>query len=241
MTEMTINGVDIATYNARLLNYSVSGTQISNTTSQCTSQLLMPTLYHCQLSPRTLTIALTFFPKFAGETAKNTSVFQRFSRATDNITRFEADIIGKVVDIGLPDGYIYRSIVTALPAAEFDISGEHDVTYTFMAIRQLAEQSEKIVNGKINCLSTTKTACKIILTVPTAYSTLTICNVTINNISANSEIVIDSEKGLITADGRNKFNDTDFVEFPALMPGYNTIPCSVSDADITVIYTPIFV
>lgn len=241
MTEMTINGVDIAMYNARLLDYSVSGTQISNTTSQSTDQLLIPTLYHCQLSPRTLTIALTFFPKSAGETAKNTSVFQRFSRATDNITRFEADIIGKVVDIGLPDGYIYRSIVTALPAAEFDISGEHDVTYTFMAIRQIEEQSEKVVNGKINCLSTTKTACKIVLTVPTAYSTLTICNVTINNVSANSKIVIDSEKGIITADGRNKFNDTDFVEFPVLSPGYNAVSCSALNADITVIYTPIFV
>ena len=241
MTEMTINGVDIATYNARLLNYSVSGTQISNTTSQSTAQLLMPTLYNCQLSPRTLTIAITFFPKSAGESAKNTSPFQRFSRATDNISAFEADIIGKVVDIALPDGYIYRSIVTALSAAEFDISGEHDVTYTFLAIRMLSERRENVTNGKVNCLSTTKTACRIVLTVPTAYSKLTICNVTIKNVSANSEIVIDSEKGLITADGVNKFNDTDFVEFPVLSPGYNAIDCSASNAEITVVYTPIFV
>lgn len=241
MTEMTINGVDIATYNARLLNYSVSGTQISNTISQNTAQLLMPTLYACQLSPRTLTITLTFFPKSAGENAKNTSVFQRFSRATDNISTFEADIIGKVVDFGLPDGYIYRAIVNSISAAEFDISGEHDVTYTFLAIRQLAERTETVVNGKIKCLSTTTTACKIILTVPTAYSSLTVCSVTINNVSANSEIVIDSEKGLITADGVNKFNDTDFVEFPVLSPGYNTITCSASNANIVIVYTPIFV
>lgn len=241
MTEMTINGVDIATYNARLLNYSVSGTQISNTTSQNTAQLLMPTLYNCQLSPRTLTIAITFFPKSAGENAKNTSVFQRFSRATDNISTFEADIIGKVIYIGLPDGYIYRSIVNSISAAEFDISGEHDVTYTFLAIRQLAERTETVVNGKIKCLSTTTTACKIILTVPTAYSSLTICNITIKNVSANSEIIIDSENGLITASGRNKFNDTDFVEFPVLSPGYNAIACSAPNAVITIVYTPIFV
>jgi hypothetical protein len=241
MTEMTINGVDIGTYNARLLDYSVSGTAVTNSLSTADTLLRMPDLYSTTLAPRTLTIALTFFPVQLGSDSKKTSIFEKLSRAAENITRFEADIVGKVVEIGLPDGYMYTALVTAIPAATFDGTGEHDVTYTFSAIRHLHQETVSVVaGGVLNCKSNTTTACKIIFSVPNDVSSATICKITINNISANSEIIIDSEKGLITADGNNKFLDTDFVDFPYLQAGQNIISCTAENADIKVVYTPIY-
>ena len=65
--------------------------------------------------------------------------------------------------------------------------------------------------------------------------------VTIKNITVGTKIVIDSVSGLITADGKNKFGDSDLIDFPVLQPGKNQITSSASDVSITVSYTPIYI
>ena len=80
--------------------------------------------------------------------------------------------------------------------------------------------------GKVYCKSNTKTPCRIVVSVPAARASLTICGIKINTVAANTDIIIDSEKGLITAGGVNKFGDT--------------ISCDASNADITIVYTPIY-
>lgn len=49
LNEMTINGVDISAYNARLQSYSVSGTTVTNNLSASRSFLTAPTCF--RLSP----------------------------------------------------------------------------------------------------------------------------------------------------------------------------------------------
>jgi hypothetical protein len=241
MTEMTLNGTDIMTYMARLLEYSVSGTAVENNTSAASSRLSMPELYSSTLAPRTLTITLTFFPTQLGSDSRKTSIPERLTRATENITRFESDIIGKTVEIGLPDGYLYTALVTNIAAATFDGTGEHDIVYTFSAIRHLNVENISVKpNGNLICKSNTDTACKIIFTVPSHFADVEICGVKISNLDADIEYVIDSVNGIITANGENKFLDTEFIDFPYLQAGSNIISCSTKRADITVVYTPIF-
>lgn len=241
MTEMTINGESIQKYNARLLDYSISGTSLNHSISGAGQILRLPQIYNTILSPRTLSISLTFFPVVSGSSSRKTNIAERLERSTDNIVRFETEIIGKVIEIGLPDGFFYTAYATGIQAPTFDATGEQDVVYTFSAIRHKQQETKTVAaGGKIICKSNTKTPYKIIFSVPAELESITICGITINNVAANIDIVIDSENGLITAGGINKFGDTEFVDFPYLLPGENTISCDAANADITIVYTPIY-
>lgn len=154
----------IKQYNAQLLTYSVSGTTLTNNISSNVDILKMPSLFSTVLSTRQLAITITFFPVKLGSDSKNTTIQQRLMTATDNITRFEAEIIGKITEIELPDGYIYTALISSIAAAAFDGSGEHDVVYTFSAVRHKAP--EKIIisaNETVECKFTSKTPCKFVL------------------------------------------------------------------------------
>lgn len=241
-SEMLINGVDINVYNARLQTYSVSGTTVANNLSTVNTLLRMPSLFSTTLGTRTLTITLTFKPSRHGSDSRGMSVAEKLATAAENITRFEAEIVGKTVEITLPDGYIYTALATALPAATFDSSGEHDVTYTFSAIRHFSEDVQAVEpNGKVFCKSTTKTPVKFVVSVTTEAESITVFGITVNNVTANAEIIIDGIDGIVTMNGANKLLDTDLVDFPYLNPGYNVISCSDISASIKVIYTPVYV
>ena len=239
--EMTINGVNIKKFNARLLTYSVGGTVLTHSTSASGTILKMNRVYHTVLAPRTLSITLTFFPVSSDTGSRNTTISERLKRSTKNMVRLESELIGQIVEIGLPDGYYYTACLTAIQAPTFDATGEQDVVYIFSAIRHELQMKEAVTSGnKLFCRSNTKTPCRISFTLGSAQNTITVCGVTINTVAAGTEIVIDSVNGLITASGINKFNDTVFVDFPYLLPGENTISCSVAGVTLTVIYTPIF-
>lgn len=242
MTEMSVNNIDIANYSARLLSYSVSGTTLTNNVSANNDLVKMPALYSTEYGTRTLTVTLTFFPRLDGCSSKNTDIIDRYTVATDNIAKFEAEIIGKTVEIALPDGYIYTSIVTSISAATFDSSGEHDVTYTFNAVRHKPTVTANVApNGKVYCQSTTPCKYKLIVTLPEQSSLITVCGIVVINIAANTPLVIDGELGLITLGGVNKYLDSTLIEFPVLYPGENIITCTNSQAKIQVVYTPVFV
>ncbi len=242
MTEMTVNNIDISNYSARLLSYSVSGTTLTNNVSANNDLVKMPALYSTEYGTRTLTVTLTFFPRLDGCSSKNTDIIDRYTVATDNIAKFEAEIIGKTVEIALPDGYIYTSIVTSISAATFDSSGEHNVTYTFNAVRHKPTVTANVApNGKVYCQSTTPCKYKLIVTLPEQSSLITVCGIVVINIAANTPLVIDGELGLITLGGVNKYLDSTLIEFPVLYPGENIITCTNSQAKIQVVYTPVFV
>jgi len=241
MAEMTINGKDIKVFNARIQHYTVSGTAVTHNTSAANEFVVMPDLYYSTFGPRTLTVTLTFFPRTVGADSRNTSIPERLHRATENMVRFESLIVGKVVEICLPDGFYYTALAQTLPAADFDSTGEHDVTYTFLAIRHLNEMVEKTTpGGKVFCRSNTPTKFKISALFPQSHETVTLCGVIISNIPANAVVVIDTVRGLITCNGVNKFLDTDFYDFPLLYPGENIISCTAADAELQVVYTPVF-
>lgn len=238
LNEMTINGVDISAYNARLQSYSVSGTTVTNNLSASRSILTAPLLFSSVPGTRTL----TFYPHYLGDYAKGLTVSDRLAIATENITAFEGLLVGKVVEISLPDGFIYTAIVNSIAAATFDSSGEHDVTYTFNAVRHAKPISEIIkANSYMICKSNTATLPIITAVYANTKSEVILQGVTIKNITVGTKIVIDSVSGLITADGKNKFGDSDLIDFPVLQPGKNQITSSASDVSITVSYTPIYI
>ena len=60
----------------------------------------------------------------------------------------------------------------------------------------------------------------------------------IKNLHANKKIIINGKEGLITEDGINKFNDTDFWEFPFLNPGENQIKLSKDNCNVVIKFEP---
>lgn len=60
----------------------------------------------------------------------------------------------------------------------------------------------------------------------------------IKNLHANKKIVINGEEGTILEEGINKFLDTDFWEFPFLLPGTNTIKLNKNNCNIAIKYKP---
>lgn len=242
MTEMLVNDKDIAVFSARLMTFNVSGTAVTNNTSAAGSTLAAPLLYGCTFAPRTISVALSFQPKSINGSSRNRSVPHKLHKATENIVAFESEVVGKTFEIFLPDGYWYSCLFSSSSVAEPDASGIMDVTYTFLGIRHLSKVLENVpVSGRINCLSNTNTAFKLRLSSETALESLTVCNITVNNVPANTELIIDSINGLITCGGENKFLDSDLIDFPYLNPGANTIVCTAANAVISVEYTPIFV
>ena len=239
--EMKVNGKSISKYNARLLSFNVSGTERSYSSSSTRPVLLLPDMYQTSLSPRLLSVTLTFFPRTLGESSRGRSIPEKLHRSTENIVRFESDVSNRVLEIILPDGYIYKSFLQSAQTPSFDATGEQDVEYIFLAIRQKSPIKETIAaGGVINCISNTNTLCRISFTISGYIPNMTIWGIKIRNIAANTEIVIDSEKGIITANGINKFSDTDLTDFPYLIPGNNVISCSVTGLSVTIDYTPIY-
>lgn len=245
LNEMTINGVDVSAYNARLQSYSVSGTTVTNNLSASRSFLTAPTLFSAVPGTRTLSLTLTFYPHYLGDNAKGLTVSNRLAIATENITAFEGLLVGKVVEISLPDGFIYTAIVNNITAATFDSSGEHDVTYTFNAVRHKAVIIQSVKpNGYIICESNTPTLPVITAkynSIANTRNKVKLADVTIKSVASGMTVVIDSVAGLITADGKNKFNDSDLIDFPVLNPGKNIVSSTESDVEISVSYTPIYI
>lgn len=62
-------------------------------------------------------------------------------------------------------------------------------------------------------------------------------DITLSNLVEGKEVIIDGEKGLVTEEGQNKWNDYDSWGFPKLSPGENQISIS-EDIEITIKYSP---
>lgn len=66
-------------------------------------------------------------------------------------------------------------------------------------------------------------------------------DVLIKNLTKNNKIIIDGENGTVTEGSSNKFADTDFWEFPSLLPGDNEIAFDNAQCNVTIKYRPRFI
>lgn len=64
---------------------------------------------------------------------------------------------------------------------------------------------------------------RIILTPAKKITSMQIGDITVKDLAAGVPFVIDGLSGTVTADGENRFADTDLTEFPQIQPGENEI------------------
>ena len=60
----------------------------------------------------------------------------------------------------------------------------------------------------------------------------------LTNLKTGKKVIINGEDGTILQDGQNKYGESDFWEFPTLLPGRNTITVSNALCNVTIKYKP---
>lgn len=120
----------------------------------------------------------------------------------------------------------------------------YEITLNFKSTFKLSDEIVVTMNREtsknINVEGNKKTPC-IIEIIP-LWDTIDITisglndNLIIRNLRANKKIIINSLEGTVLEDGKNKFEDTDFWEFPFLVSGINTIKVNKDTCNISIKY-----
>lgn len=120
----------------------------------------------------------------------------------------------------------------------------YELTLNFKSTFKLSDEITINMNREtsknINVEGNIKTPCIIEITPLWDTIDITISglndDIVIKNLKVNKKIIINSLEGTVLEDGINKFADTDFWEFPYLLPGVNTIKINKDTCNINVKY-----
>lgn len=229
---MTINGVDLRSYHARLVEMNTGGTNTKNT-YHLGPKSSRPVITDQKTKARSMEIAI----EIEGDDRND---------LTHNISNLTSALNNGLVDLYLPDGYYYASVLQGVEDPEYYLPTRADVVYTLDAIRHGAYTQRGLTatgietSANIEIMGNLETEVAYTITPTADTPQITVAGITVNNITANKVIVIDGIKKRVTEDGANKFADCDLVSFPRLAPGSNTITFSAAGCAISVGYYPIY-
>lgn len=140
------------------------------------------------------------------------------------------------VEMMLPNGKTYVAALTDAGEVEKSAEGVIDFTLEFTGYQR--GEIVKAQTPNIMCFSTVpETPYRITATVGDGGS-FTMAGVTFSDCAAGDVLVIDGIAGKVTKNGSAMdISKTDFLKFPVLFPGKNTVTCTGS---ASVEYYPIF-
>lgn len=229
----TINGINISNYHATLILRDIQPVAVT-IFSDWMRNALNPIYEGKQESYKQITAgfiiddvtddqAMTDLSNIAKALEICTLKFDDLSLYYDcvasNVPTIEKKQIGKYeIDAQLKSSYAY------LPAVTVTLSG-----------------TSQIINNTGNL----PTPAVVTLTPSIDLGSVTLTGagkpITINNLHANTPVIIDGEQCLVTESGLNKFSDANMWAFPVLQPGGNTISIDHSGVAVQVVYKPKFI
>jgi hypothetical protein len=146
-----------------------------------------------------------------------------------NRSRFNADV-QKQCELYIPgDGFYYTAYCKSFGAEELIGEGNTEAqiksTYSFEGIRHDEPQIVTVpVGGSVWCYGTMPyTAARLTATVGTSAASYQLGSATFKNVTAGDVLVFDGINGAVTRNGVNYAGNVEWVNFPALTPGENTI------------------
>ena len=158
-------------------------------------------------------------------------------RAEVNLQKslFEKALIGKV-ELLLDDGMQYSAVLTGIGDEEYVGSQVLKVKYTFLGMKH---GEYKIVSGNaVYCDSTLPyTDCILKATASMDAAAYKVDSVTFKNVLAGEELCVDGINGRILVNGVPAAERADWIEFPKLVPGINSMQCS---DELTVEFYPVY-
>ena len=229
---MTVNGIDIRTFNAKQLTADPQPPQVAVNYDWSEKQKLPQERRTEQKAGH---LKLTIY--FRGDSrAKIMRQISEFLLLFDKKVEMELDGY-KGTYVGMMTG---RSITKTKVPNRYKVDLELDGYFKDDIIeKKLKEKTELYVIG------TRETPCILILRNGTGESQTTqitgLTEETINaEVPGGATLIIDGENGLVTIDGVNAFDQVDMWEFPYLQPKKTVIECSNSNIDVTMEYCPMW-
>lgn len=225
---MYINGVNIADYGVLVESFKVGATAVDQASYQGRNRTNFNVL-STQLTTRQISVNLFYKAPTRRELALIKS-------------KIDAMLLGKL-ELWLPDGFFYTAVLKS--AGEEQILGvEYNEeialsSYSFEGIRHDPLKTVQLPSGDtLYCMSTAPhTDCRLTCVASQAYASLQIGPVTITDVAAEDELVVDGITGRILQNGALCAGNMSFLHFPSLVPGENTITCP---EDLTVEYYPTY-
>ncbi len=217
---MKINDTNISTYNAQLLGYKLSN---SNITTNSSSNHIY---FNSEIGEKQLSIRL-----FVKETSRE-DIEITISKLTNALK-------GKnIISFTENENMLYDCIYNSSAIEDIVYNGKI-LTYTFKAIQTSTENTVIIsaLTTTITLEGTDDIPCIIEITPIVDIEEFTINDITITNLTSNEKVIINGEKITVTEEGVNKFGDTNITEFPKLNLGTNTITVSdITNANTVIKY-----
>lgn len=235
---MTIDGIDIAVFGARQHNVTFDHNAIGND-SEWQDGAVLPFLRKNMVGFKSLTVRVIVKGEDREEIVRNTS---RLLGA-----------LMKPVDIGLEDyNHRFKGILKTYKKTELAMKRFHALELSFDCY-EYGETVKKSGTGSILIFNDGNIESPCRLTVMPAassnYSTITGISrgskdgeelaVTIAEMTAGKEIVLDGINGIFTLDG-SPDSGIDIWTLPSLKPGLNEIVCSAGQAYMTCELMPMY-
>lgn len=223
---MKVNGKDISMYRARVQDF-VAGPSSINSNYFLGSKSMHPVFLSAEKGLRELMVTI----EFQGDDWKDTDI---------NISNFTAAVADVQADLYMEDGFYYFVILEAVSEPEVVLPEKQYVTFTFAALRhEEMKQARFASSGALKVAGNLPADCIVSITPNVNMGSVSIMGVTLKNLSAGLVVVIDGISKMVLEGARNKFGDTDLVEFPKLQPGINEITVP-GDVTIEIKYYPLY-
>lgn len=229
--DCTVNGKPLATYGgASLLDFSIGETAVKPAVFQGVNRSswnLLKNIY----TMREIRLTIVFEAEDLRQAKLNRSALN--------------GVLFEKAELFIPyDGFHYTVYCTGTGTETTIGIGEKTAQikseYTFSGLRHDELKTVSIKpNGSVYCLSTVPlTDCRLTATVGKSSASYTLGGATFQNVSAGDVLVFDGIDGKITKNGNNYAANVNWINFPALIPGTNVIPCA--DA-VIVQYSPTYI
>lgn len=226
---VTVSGIDVyQSFNADLKEYTVEpGTLTVDYQQRIGKSGLL--LFGSESTPKLLTLAFYVGGEDEDEAQINAErLIQSCSREC-------------VIRIGSSQ-FEYAALLSGAPTVEeTGVQSYLLVTLVLYAVRRLPLVSVDFTGKtlQLDNPGAVASGLRIILTPAQKITSMQVGDVTVKNLAANVPFVIDGLSGTVTADGENRFADTDLTQFPQIQSGENEISLSQA-VPTTLEYYPTF-
>lgn len=206
---MLINNIDIANFNARILEVDIQNSSIETNKDITILKDLFPLFFSSKVGLNTIKVTL-----LVNSLDKRQYYLDKSNLLKNLIDPFE---------LNFKDRNLKFKCVLAEhmdQASLKQIRGRLQLTmYGYNIENEVIEVLNKISSKTINVKGNYKVPCLLEITPSIDLIDLSIAGtsediITIKNLQANKKIIVDGKEGTITQEGKNKFADTDMWEFP---------------------------
>lgn len=232
---MKVNNIDISKFNAKQLTVDIQASSIE-VENDWLDKSLTPIYLATKIKYKPISIVLYLRGKGRDDILNNIS----------NILSLMKNKC--VLDL---DGYrnSYVSCLTEHEAEKTIRKDRYKLNLKFSAYEigdEVTEAINRILSKSINVKGNSATPCVVEITPSTdliEFNIQGLANdpIIIKNLKKGKKIIFNGEEGTVLEEGNNKYLDTDFWEFPFLLPGTNIVTLSKNNCDIKIKYKPRYI